>query len=101
MRDVDKLTFYLEMTPPFRHVRGHGFEYMLPEGMEDVSNIPGQSMRSPLILCENGIPLPGRHAQNICIWYSGGGHYNHWGQALYFSASDNSDPNTNLSLIHI
>lgn len=47
MRDVDKLTFYLEMTPPFRHVRGHGFEYMLPEGMEDVSNIPGQSMRSP------------------------------------------------------
>lgn len=95
MRDVDKLTFFLEMTPPFRHVRGHGFEYMLPEGMEDVGNIPGQSMRSPIILCENGIPLLGRHAQNICIWYSGGGHYNHCGRALYFSTSDNSDPNTN------
>lgn len=95
MKNIDSLTFLQNITQPFRHVRGYGYEYLLPEGMEDVSNISGQSMRSPFVLCEDGMPLPGQHAQNICIWYSGGGHYNHWGRALYFSTSDNSDPNTN------
>ncbi|MDR1241380.1 MAG: radical SAM protein [Deltaproteobacteria bacterium] len=85
----------LEVKPPFRHVRGYGYEALLPEKFEAMGNIVGQSMRSPLEFCENGKALPVRHAQNIGIWYAGGGHYNHVGRCIYFSLPDNSDPNTN------
>lgn len=93
--ELDTSLFPLELKPPFRHVRGHGYEYILPKWTEDYGNIPGQSMRSPFILCENGKPLWGRHATNVDIWYCGGGHYSQWGAGLYFAPSDNSDPNTN------
>ena len=93
--ELDTSLFPLELKPPFRHVRGYGYEYVLPKCTEDYGNIPGQSMRSPFILHEDGKPLLLRHATNVDIWYCGGGRYSQWGAGLYFAPSDNSDPNTN------
>lgn len=95
MTTVRDISFPLELKPPFRHVRGYGYEARLPFCMESKGNISGQSMRSPLVLCENGTPLTVRHSQSIGIWYCGGGRYNHGGTSLFFATYDNSDPNAN------
>jgi hypothetical protein len=53
--------------------------------------------RSPVILYEDGTPLAGpAHSSHADIANIGRGRFSHWkGQGFVFSASDNSDPNTN------
>lgn len=51
--------------------------------------------QSDLQVFENGIPLGPAHSQHDAVRLVGGGAYSHWGGALYFSSSDNSDPRTN------
>jgi hypothetical protein len=46
-------------------------------------------------LTENGRPLGPGGALHEDIRQMGQGRYSHWGGQLYFSTSDNSDPNTN------
>src|SRR5215475_1894236 len=46
-------------------------------------------------LTENGHPLGPGGAMHEDIRQMGQGLYSHWGGDLYFSTSDNSDPNTN------
>ncbi|MBF0495588.1 MAG: class I SAM-dependent methyltransferase [Deltaproteobacteria bacterium] len=50
---------------------------------------------SPLTLFENGQELGPPHMLHDEIRQKGGGAYSHWGEWLYFSSSDNSDPNRN------
>lgn len=50
---------------------------------------------SRLILLENGKIIGKPHALHDAIRTSGLGNYSHWGNSLYFSASDCSDPQTN------
>jgi lysophospholipase L1-like esterase len=44
---------------------------------------------------EDGHPLGAAHALHDTIRRDGKGRYSHWGERLYFSSSDNSDPNLN------
>jgi MoaA/NifB/PqqE/SkfB family radical SAM enzyme len=46
-------------------------------------------------LFEDDTPLGPAHAVHDHIRQSGWGAYSHWGTQVYFSTSDNSDPNTN------
>lgn len=56
----------------------------------------GHPQRSPLQLHEDGKPLGPAHAIHHSVAEDGAGRYSHWtGNTLIFSASDNSDPNTN------
>lgn len=50
---------------------------------------------SRLILLENGKVIGKPHALHDTIRTSGLGNYSHWGNSLYFSASDCSDPRAN------
>lgn len=50
---------------------------------------------SPLMVYENGRALGPAHAIHDNIRNLGQGRLSHWGGKLYFSTSDNSDPNTN------
>jgi hypothetical protein len=68
------------------------------------SYLPGNShladneknpQQSPLILFENATPLGPSHTLHHDIYTWGSGRYSHWGDYLYFSTSDNTDPNTN------
>lgn len=84
----------VEANAPFQHLRGFGYRLTLPESMAPFSN-GQQQFHSPLALFENGIPLKFPHDDYINIIYSGGGGYNHWGNSIVFSTSDNTDPNAN------
>ena len=53
------------------------------------------SQVSRLILLENGKVIGKPHALHDTIRTSGLGNYSHWGNLLYFSASDCSDPRAN------
>ena len=53
------------------------------------------AFRSTLALFEDGRELGPRHTQHAWIREQGRGSFSHWGSALYFSSSDNSDPRTN------
>jgi hypothetical protein len=54
-----------------------------------------QRRPSPLQLTENGLPLGPSHTTHDAIRGSGGGAYSHWGNRLWMSTSDNSDPRFN------
>jgi hypothetical protein len=50
---------------------------------------------SELRLLENGRLLEYSHAQHEAIRQAGRGRFSHWGDVIYMSSSDNSDPRTN------
>ncbi len=58
---------------------------------DDVSQPVASSVR----LYENEQPLGPAHSLHALIRDEGFGQFSHWGSALHFSASDNSDPRTN------
>jgi LPS sulfotransferase NodH len=55
----------------------------------------GAATGSPVLVLENQKPLGPAHASHSIIRSKGLGAFSHWGDILYFSTSDNSDPNTN------
>lgn len=59
------------------------------------SDVPDGSRASTLVLYEDGRPLGPAHSLHRDIASLGGGRYSHWNGALFFSASDGSDPRTN------
>src|SRR5205085_9295433 len=50
---------------------------------------------SRLRLCEDGRRLGPVHSEHAAIASAGHGRYSHWGDTLYFSTIDGSDPNIN------
>jgi hypothetical protein len=85
------------LRPPFKgdlaewtHERGNC--YVAPLGKALISDSNG---RSRLKLFEDGHELPYPHSNHDDIREYGGGRYSHWGDAVFFSSSDNSDPGKN------
>lgn len=72
-----------------------GYSYVLKQDFD----IDGDTTKAPkasnLKLYEDGVALGPPHSQHSDIRQLGRGRYSHWGDTLYFSASDNSDPTTN------
>jgi hypothetical protein len=85
------------LTPPFQKFSAAGFAYIrgAPEfdGRSDFLDIP---TRSNLLLCENNNLLGPMHTDHAEVAKEGRGRYSHWKNiGFVFSASDNTDPNTN------
>lgn len=78
----------------YRREFGHCWKALVPTGFP-----PGDGSddndRSRLRLLEDGRELGPAHAQHTLIRERGEGGYSHWGNMLYFSTSDNSDPGGN------
>ena len=72
-----------------------GFSYKLPYSLETSGDDNSNPNASTLRLFENGVELKLAHASHQDIRTLGKGRFSHWGTALYFSASDNSNPLTN------
>jgi hypothetical protein len=83
-----------DLAGPFKHEQGHCWIVELP-ALARWSDSQPQQENSTLMIYEDGRPLGLAHAQHDNIRKMGQGRFSHWGEALYFSASDNSDPNTN------
>ncbi|HSQ57654.1 MAG TPA: methyltransferase domain-containing protein [Gemmata sp.] len=79
---------------PFRHDGGNCWTVELPELSRQADDADGPR-RSALVLYEDGKPLLPPHALHKDIRFTGRGLFSHWQSQLYFSSSDNSDPNTN------
>jgi hypothetical protein len=84
-----------DFKPPFQRV-GSGFGYFatLP-ALEDRADSGATPARSAFLVCENGYRLGPPHTVHADITAKGKGRFSHWLSGFIFSASDNSDPNTN------
>jgi hypothetical protein len=84
------------LNPPYLLYSGVGYAYVVElPGAADISDSNDAPIRSAAILCENGKPLGPAHTSHDEIRRLGNGRFSHWGGRVYFSASDNSDPNLN------
>lgn len=79
---------------PFKHQEGHAYMLVGPffQGVADTDQLP---KRSPVVVCEDGHRLDPPYSLVADIAKLGMGRFNHYMGAIFFSASDNSDPNTN------
>jgi hypothetical protein len=74
-----------------RHQVGHCYVADLPKWVPSGEAI-GLARKSTLRLFEAGVQLGRGSASHEQIRSHGGGLYSHWGNCLYFSARDNSNP---------
>lgn len=81
-------------------VKEQGYAFTTP--VPDLARFPYRleggalgSSRSNLVLFEAGRQLGPANSPHAVIRTEGRGAYSHWGQSLYFSSSDGSDPRTN------
>jgi len=84
----------LVLSGPFVHEIGNAYEAALPD-LTPFSDGPGVPNQSSLRLYEDGQLLGPAHSVHQNIRTLGAGSFSHWGGVVIFSASDNSDPNTN------
>jgi hypothetical protein len=84
------------LTRPFDKFGLPGFAYVkaLPK-LNSGGDAPEAPARSNLLVCENSNLLGPMHTGHVEIAKDGHGRYSHWADNLVFSASDNTDPNTN------
>lgn len=94
-RGSDIKPVYYAKGCPF--VPAAGFMWMLDEQLPEnfTSDSPSAPNASTLELYEDKKLLGPAHAYHEAIQALGSGRYSHWKQRLYFSTSDNSNPNTN------
>lgn len=85
----------------FRYVMDVKFGVLPDWGASPATATTASLTRSPARLFENGTELGPSHSVHTDIGNVGKGRFSHWGnengsiEALFFSASDNSDPRSN------
>jgi SAM-dependent methyltransferase len=79
---------------PFHHNGGAAYAVAAPQ-LQYQADTGAAPRRSKLMLYEDGRMLGLAHAVHDHIVRFGKGRFSHYGPNLYFSASDNSDPNRN------
>jgi hypothetical protein len=84
---------FVKPTLRFRHDGGYAWTCTL--GVDWPSDDLADNQRSLAILLEDGKPLGPAHALHDVIRSQGRGTFSHWSGQLYFSTSDNTDPNQN------
>lgn len=70
------------------------WRYKLPQ-FADLADTRENPRQSPLLIWEDGVPLSFPHCAYESMLNFGAGRYRHWGDSIYFTTSDNSNPNTN------
>lgn len=73
---------------------GFSFTYWVPLLAGEADSTEQQN-RSLYLLTEDGKPLGPPHAIHANIREQGKGHWSHWGQTVYFSSSDGTNPRYN------
>jgi FkbM family methyltransferase len=78
---------------PLAREHGNAWWWNVPGGSRNGDSPAAHSART--LLLEDDRVLGPPHSLHEDIRVTGNGRYSHWGSRLYFSTSDNSDPNTN------
>ena len=77
-----------------QHASGHCWTIHLPQ-LAAWSDMAENPTRSPLLILEDGVPLGPPHSIHAAIRSKGEGAFSHWGEMLYFSSSDQTNPTEN------
>lgn len=72
-----------------------GYRYRVRQDFGTQADSSAAPTVSKLRIYENGVELGPAHSRHDDIATKGQGRFSHWGENLYFSASDNSNPLTN------
>jgi hypothetical protein len=81
--------------PPFTRQGEHAYVVRVAPQSPQESDDTVHPRRSTALLCEDGKIVGTAHSPHDDIRKKGNGRYSHWAGALYFSTSDNTDPNEN------
>lgn len=84
----------IAFTGPFSKYGAVGYSFEAPT-LNKFANAPGALTRSPFVICEDSTPLGPANMDLSEIGRTGRGRFNHWASSFIFSASDNTNPNTN------
>jgi hypothetical protein len=84
----------LSLTPPIPRLEGYAYRAPVPQlrGLGDTGERP---TRSPTVICEGELKLGPAHSPYAEVAASGLGRFSHFEGEIAFSASDNTDPNSN------
>ena len=96
LRPAGKIVVQLQR--PFEKLGAFGAiaHYWHPATKLEDADSTDNEVRSSVQLYEDAQPLGPAHSSHKDVSQSGEGRYSHWvGQGVVFSASDNTDPNTN------
>ncbi|MFZ4855515.1 MAG: class I SAM-dependent methyltransferase [Desulfuromonadaceae bacterium] len=83
-----------QIKSPFTHVSDNCWMIELPD-LADMADSNDSHRKSTLRMYEGTDMMSFAHSTHRAIHRYGAGRYSHWNGNLYFSTSDNSDPNTN------
>ena len=81
-----------------QHRSGHSYLVPVPSAplFGSIENDgPGYENASGLVIEEDGVPLGPAHSLHDDVALKGAGRYSHWGNAVIFSTTDNTDPAAN------
>jgi lysophospholipase L1-like esterase len=85
----------VERVDPSWFTHESGFAYVLDLAQVGLTAPSDKGGNSSLVVLEDGRPLALPHQSHAAIRSRGSGRYSHWGQAVYLSTSDGSDPHEN------
>jgi hypothetical protein len=89
-QDVVRIGWGQRSLTGFVHEIGYAYEAPL-----HTMQFSGHQHSSPAVVLENGRPLGPGNAQHDDVRKQGGGRFSFWGDWVYVSTSDNSDPRSN------
>ena len=82
------------LSHPYDGLGGFAYKAAAPS-LSSLSDTETELFRSPTLLCENKMILGPPHSFHADIVKDGWGRFSHYGDGVVFSASDNSNPNSN------
>ena len=84
-----------DLSPPFSQsqLEGYAYKVSIPQlsGVADTE----RGLVSPTVVCEGDHRMGAAHTPIVDIIQKGGGRFIHYDDNVFFSSSDNTDPNTN------
>src|SRR5262249_45702046 len=82
------------LSPPYLHLGGYGYRFSIPE-LSHLSDRAEKQTYSRAVICEGDRQLGPAHTLWVEITQKGFGRFSHYNDAVVFSSSDNTDPNSN------
>lgn len=94
-KQIERQRVPIVVKAPFAAGGGYAYSFPLPPQLAATADGPANHKLSRLMMYEDGQPLGLAHSLHEYIGKFGQGRFSHWGDSMIFSASDNSNPNTN------
>jgi hypothetical protein len=84
----------IDLSPPLSQLEGYAYKVSIPQ-LSGVGDTAERATRSPAVVCEGDHRMGPGHSPFLEIIQKGAGRFIHYNDAVVFSSSDNTDPNSN------